>query len=150
MYFVSPNSGQTHQIAMLFELSRLVVGSALASLFERGAANTVREELAPGLRGRRSLIERDGGKRTVFQHEATGASLDFVTNSGICETTPGVNQYSGYLSVGSMYIPIMLDLDSRASEMCSCETPWAKEELRSFPFRLTPLLSHLPKSNPKC
>ncbi|RJE16679.1 hypothetical protein PHISCL_10984 [Aspergillus sclerotialis] len=26
--------------------------------------------------------------------------MDFVQNSGICETTPGVNQYSGYLSVG--------------------------------------------------
>ncbi|GAM88844.1 hypothetical protein ANO11243_068780 [Dothideomycetidae sp. 11243] len=27
--------------------------------------------------------------------------LEFVTNSGICETTKGVNQYSGYLSVGT-------------------------------------------------
>ncbi|KAL5366569.1 Alpha/Beta hydrolase protein [Aspergillus floccosus] len=27
--------------------------------------------------------------------------MEFVKNSGICETTPGVNQYSGYLSVGS-------------------------------------------------
>ena len=31
----------------------------------------------------------------------TGAKIEFVTNSGICETTPGVNQYSGYLSVGT-------------------------------------------------
>lgn len=137
---------------MLFELSRLVVGSVLASLFKGGSANTVREELAPGLRGKRSLVERDGGKRTIFQHEATGASLDFVTNSGICETTPGVNQYSGYLNVGSKYkyIPIMLDLGSRASGLCSCETPWAKEELCSFLFCLTPPPSHLLKSNPEC
>lgn len=38
---------------------------------------------------------------TVFEHAATGAKLEFVTNSGICETTAGVNQYSGYLSVGT-------------------------------------------------
>ena len=27
-------------------------------------------------------------------------SMRFVNNSGICETTPGVNQISGYLDVG--------------------------------------------------
>ena len=27
-------------------------------------------------------------------------SIRFVTNSGVCETTPGVNQISGYLDVG--------------------------------------------------
>lgn len=59
------------------------------------------EPLAPELKGKRSFVERDGVKRTIFEHEATGAKIDFVTNSGICETTPGVNQYSGYLSVGS-------------------------------------------------
>ena len=50
---------------------------------------------------KRSLVERDGVKYTRFEHAATGAQLDFVTNSGICETTPGVNTYSGYLSVGT-------------------------------------------------
>ncbi|KAF8859724.1 carboxypeptidase-like protein S1 [Acephala macrosclerotiorum] len=59
------------------------------------------ETLAAELRGKRSFEERDGVKRTIFEHEATGTTLSFVTNSGICETTPGVNQYSGYLSVGS-------------------------------------------------
>lgn len=44
--------------------------------------------------------EKNTSSRTIFQHEATGAQIDFVTNSGICETTAGVNQYSGYLSVG--------------------------------------------------
>jgi len=53
------------------------------------------------LKGKRSYYTDNGVKRTVFEHEATGAKIDFVTNSGICETTPGVNQYSGYLSVGS-------------------------------------------------
>lgn len=37
----------------------------------------------------------------VFDHAATGSQLKFVNNSGICETTPGVNQYSGYVSVGT-------------------------------------------------
>jgi len=61
------------------------------------------------LGGRTSIIERDGVKHTIFDHKATGSKLDFVTNSGICETTPGVNQYSGYFSVGSKFnIPISL------------------------------------------
>ena len=46
------------------------------------------------------LYTRDGTIVTSFRHEATGSRMDFVNNSGICETTPGVNQYSGYLSVG--------------------------------------------------
>lgn len=50
---------------------------------------------------KRSFVERDGTNYTVFEHAATGAKLEFVTNSGICETTKGVNQYSGYLSVGT-------------------------------------------------
>ena len=57
---------------------------------------------------KRSFVERDGTNFTVFEHAATGAKIEFVTNSGICETTKGVNQYSGYLSVGTnmnMYAP---------------------------------------------
>ncbi|KAI9457975.1 carboxypeptidase-like protein S1 [Lactarius psammicola] len=50
---------------------------------------------------RRSFQVRDGVNYTIFDHAATGATLSFVTNSGVCETTPGVNQYSGYLSVGN-------------------------------------------------
>lgn len=57
----------------------------------------------PEIKGKRSTEVVDGVEHTIFEHEATGAKLDFVTNSGICETTPGVNQYSGYLSVGSRY-----------------------------------------------
>ncbi|KAF2156758.1 carboxypeptidase-like protein S1 [Myriangium duriaei CBS 260.36] len=56
---------------------------------------------SPILKDKRSFVERDGTNFTVFEHAATGAKLEFVTNSGICETTPGVNQYSGYLSVGT-------------------------------------------------
>ncbi|KAM0431016.1 hypothetical protein ACHAPT_005653 [Fusarium lateritium] len=36
----------------------------------------------------------------VFNHVATNSKLEYVSNSGICETTPGVDQHSGYLSVG--------------------------------------------------
>lgn len=56
---------------------------------------------------KRSFVERDGTNYTVFEHALTGAKLEFVSNSGICETTAGVQQYSGYLSVGTnmnMYI----------------------------------------------
>ena len=50
---------------------------------------------------RRSFEVRNGVNHTIFEHGATGSTLSFVTNSGVCETTPGVNQYSGYLSVGT-------------------------------------------------
>src|SRR6266404_4081639 len=41
----------------------------------------------------------NGVEHTLFEHAATGAKFSFVRNSGVCETTPGVNQYSGYISV---------------------------------------------------
>ena len=50
---------------------------------------------------RRSFAMENGVNYTVFEHAATGAKLKFVKNSGICETTAGVNQYSGYLTVGT-------------------------------------------------
>jgi hypothetical protein len=56
-----------------------------------------------GLRGKRYTVNKDGVDHHVFEHEATGSKIDVVKNSGICETTPGVNQYSGYFSVGSEY-----------------------------------------------
>ena len=37
---------------------------------------------------------------SVYENIATASKLEFVTNSGVCETTEGVNQNSGYLSVG--------------------------------------------------
>lgn len=51
-----------------------------------------------------TFVERDGINRLRYDHPRTGCTLDIVKNSGICETTPGVNQYSGYLSVGSMLL----------------------------------------------
>jgi hypothetical protein len=43
-------------------------------------------------------LERHG--LTVFKHASTNTKLEYVSNSGICETTPGVDQHSGYLNVG--------------------------------------------------
>ena len=38
------------------------------------------------LKDKRSFVERDGTNYTVFEHAQTGAKMEFVTNSGICET----------------------------------------------------------------
>ncbi|KAB8078124.1 Alpha/Beta hydrolase protein [Aspergillus leporis] len=46
-----------------------------------------------------SLIRKEGITYNVFEH--AGARVEYVNNSGICETTKGVNQYSGYLDVGN-------------------------------------------------
>ena len=86
--------------------TRLISGLALSTI----ALASPLPDSAP--KDKRSFVERDGTNYTVFEHAATGAKIEFVTNSGICETTPGVNQYSGYLSVGTnmnmwfwLYVP---------------------------------------------
>lgn len=48
-----------------------------------------------------SLMSDLGTNYTVFEHAATNSRMRFVTDSNICETTPGVKQYSGYLDVGT-------------------------------------------------
>jgi hypothetical protein len=50
---------------------------------------------------KRYVEVRDDVTYQVFEHAATGTKMSFVTNSGICETTPGVNQVSGYITVGT-------------------------------------------------
>lgn len=70
--------------AAAFALSSVAIAKPLRSLEDR-SYNVVKE----------------GIKYNVFEHRATGARMEYVNNSGICETTPGVNQYSGYLSVGT-------------------------------------------------
>ena len=86
--------------------TRLISGLALSAL----ALASPLPDSSP--KDKRSFVERDGTNFTVFEHAATGAKIEFVTNSGICETTPGVNSYSGYLSVGTnmnmwfwLYVP---------------------------------------------
>lgn len=74
---------------MLFSGLALVAGLAASA----AAAPAARKD-------KRSYVERDGVTHTIFEHAATNSTLDYVTNSGICETTEGVNQYSGYFSVG--------------------------------------------------
>lgn len=76
-----------------------VIASAVLALALASGVNGLKIQQAP------SIVERDGVNHVVYEHAETGASLDFVKNSGICETTPGVNQYSGYLNVGSKAIP---------------------------------------------
>ncbi|KAE9368214.1 carboxypeptidase-like protein S1 [Stipitochalara longipes BDJ] len=83
---------------MRSQLLCILAGLAISSALP---AQDFGQDAAPEMRGKRSFVKRDGVDHTIFEHEATGAKIDFVTNSGICETTPGVNQYSGYLSVGS-------------------------------------------------
>ncbi|KAI0106617.1 putative carboxypeptidase S1 [Daldinia grandis] len=63
------------------------------------AASIIAGPISPSTANKR-YPEQDGAKYNVFEHGATKSRLTFVKNSGICETTPGVNQYSGYLSVG--------------------------------------------------
>ena len=81
---------------MRFSSQVIAAGLALSSLALASPLPSDTEA-----KDKRSFVERDGTNYTVFEHAATGATIEFVTNSGICETTPGVNQYSGYLSVGT-------------------------------------------------
>jgi len=82
---------------MRYSKELIAIGLALSSF--ASASPVPNEDSSP--RDKRSFVERDGTNFTLFEHAATGAKMEFVTNSGICETTPGVNQYSGYLSVGT-------------------------------------------------
>jgi hypothetical protein len=88
--FLGNNLISSLLIKMYFNLSCVLAGLTLGSL----------AFASPILMDKRSTIEEDGVKYTVFEHAATNSVVKFVTNSGICETTPGVNQYSGYFSVG--------------------------------------------------
>jgi len=56
---------------------------------------------SPGLVDKRSFEVKNGVNYTVFEHAATSSKLSYVIDSGVCETTPGVKQYSGYFSVGT-------------------------------------------------
>ncbi|KAK7748443.1 hypothetical protein SLS62_008599 [Diatrype stigma] len=49
---------------------------------------------------RRSYVEdRDGILHNISEDPVSGVRMSFVNNSGICETTPAVNHYSGYVSM---------------------------------------------------
>lgn len=50
---------------------------------------------------KRYVEERNGISYNVFKRANDNSSISYVTDSGICETTEGVTQYSGYLDVGT-------------------------------------------------
>lgn len=50
---------------------------------------------APELVHELELEERDGLKYNVFRDATLGTEMRFVMNSGVCETTPGVQSVSG-------------------------------------------------------
>lgn len=53
--------------------------------------------------GNARILKREisGITYNVYEHAATNSTIEYVEDSGICETTPGVKTYSGYLSVGT-------------------------------------------------
>ncbi|KAL7620626.1 hypothetical protein AAE478_009621 [Parahypoxylon ruwenzoriense] len=71
---------------------KLTVGACLA-------ASTIAGPTSPRVADKRYVEKRNGVNYNVFEHAATNSKLSFVKNSGICETTPSVNQYSGYITV---------------------------------------------------
>ena len=62
-----------------------------------------------------------GTKHIEFKSEIMAdTKLRFVRNSGVCETTPGVNQLSGYIDVGTNMSMVRAD----ASWSAGREEPW--------------------------
>ena len=47
-----------------------------------------------------SLYKTDSVQTQITSKNNPDISMRFVTNSGVCETTPGVQQISGYVDVG--------------------------------------------------
>ncbi|KUI53502.1 Carboxypeptidase S1 [Cytospora mali] len=56
---------------------------------------------SPNAAHKRYIEERNGISYNVFKRAGEKSSLSYVTDSGICETTKNVTQYSGYLDVGT-------------------------------------------------
>ena len=77
----------------------LFSSEALVALILAGAAIARPNEL-PSAVGTLYKRELNGIEYNVFHHRSTDVQINYVSNSGICETTPGVEQHSGYLSVG--------------------------------------------------
>ncbi|KAK0760881.1 hypothetical protein N5P37_005820 [Trichoderma harzianum] len=72
---------------MHFQLSQTV--ACLSFIAGANCLSTLRSVSSQhDLKGKRSIEVRDGVTHTVFEHQETGAKIDYVTNSGVCETTP--------------------------------------------------------------
>lgn len=78
----------------------LVMMRAFPSLTKAACLFSCVLPLATAALHQRYSAERDNILYNVIEDHSSGAKLEFVKNSGICETTPGVNSYSGYLTVG--------------------------------------------------
>ena len=76
-----------HLHCFVSSVAALVVGALSVH------ASSLRDSIDSPLRTRQTL-----GFRSQIQNDT---NLRYVANSGICETTPGVTQYSGYIDVGT-------------------------------------------------
>lgn len=77
-------SAGMHLRPLVSSITALVVGAVVVHAASLTSAN----ELGTRHLKFRSRIQSD-------------TSLRYIANSGICETTPGVDQYSGYIDVGT-------------------------------------------------
>ncbi|ROV87381.1 hypothetical protein VMCG_10747 [Cytospora schulzeri] len=86
-------------------LSAAVLCLGLASLPAAIAASWHKPKSVPprATASNARILKREtaGITYSVYEHAATNSTMEFVEDSGICETTPGVKTYSGYLSVGA-------------------------------------------------
>lgn len=89
-YVVQIRNSLVHNLTMHNLASTFLLMTSLSSL--RPACVIVSNK--------RYMVERGGIEYNVFEHAATHSMIEFIYNSGVCETTPGVHQVSGYLSVG--------------------------------------------------
>jgi carboxypeptidase C (cathepsin A) len=103
---------------MLAKIFVLLAG-ALAAL----AAPAVHISAHPDLE-QSSYVTEEGIPHTVVHDRSTGAKLNYVTNSGVCETTPGVNQYSGYLDVGNGLHMFFWFFESRSNPTTAPLATW--------------------------
>jgi hypothetical protein len=59
-------------------------------------------------------------RRLAFRSQILNdTNLRYVANSGICETTPGVTQYSGYIDVGTNMSMVSNDMVGEAGANAS-------------------------------
>lgn len=85
---------------VVFALATASLPSASASTSWHAPKSVASRSASSGL-NKMFKRETNGITYDVFEHAATNSTLEIVEDSGICETTPGVKTYSGYLSVGT-------------------------------------------------
>lgn len=91
---------RSHSLRVCLSWALLLWGATAAA----GASSQSPRAVLPQAASSNAKIfkrEQNGIEYNVFEHAATNSTVSFVQDSGICETTPGVTTYSGYLSVGT-------------------------------------------------